>query len=98
MQLQLFSEFATDLATGTGCAAHMRRDVGVSRLMHMLKTFYLLDGDSQLDQGRYIHLVKAKKRGGETTSTNSKNTGHDSLMNSKNWGRPTSNNGLSRAE
>ena len=90
--------FATDLATGTGCAAHMRRDVGVSRLMHMLKTFYLLDGDSQLDQGRYIHLVNAKKRGGETTLTNSKNTGLDSLMNSKNWGRPTSNNGLSRAE
>ncbi|KAJ7325688.1 hypothetical protein OS493_029114 [Desmophyllum pertusum] len=39
VQLQLFSVFATDLATGTGCAAHLRRDVGVSRLMYMLKTF-----------------------------------------------------------
>ena len=35
VQLQLFSVFATDLATGTGCAAHLRHDVGVSRLMYM---------------------------------------------------------------
>ncbi|XP_068720916.1 lipopolysaccharide-responsive and beige-like anchor protein [Montipora capricornis] len=50
VQLQLFSVFATDLATGRGCAAHMRHDVGVSRLMHMLKTFYCLDSGSKLDQ------------------------------------------------
>lgn len=51
VQLQLFSVFATDLATGTGCAAHLRHDVGVSRLMYMLKTFYWLDDATELQQG-----------------------------------------------
>lgn len=51
VQLQLFSVFATDLATGTGCAAHLRHDVGVSRLMHMLKTFYWLHDATELQQG-----------------------------------------------
>ncbi|XP_048589684.1 neurobeachin-like isoform X3 [Nematostella vectensis] len=43
VQLQLFSVFATDLVTGLGCAAHMRREVGVTRLMNMLKKYYWLD-------------------------------------------------------
>ena len=51
VQLQLFSVFATDLATGTGCAAHLRHDVGVSRLMYMLKTFYWLHDATELQQG-----------------------------------------------
>jgi len=51
VQLQLFSVFATDLATGTGCAAHLRHDVGVSRLMYMLKTFYWLHDASEFQQG-----------------------------------------------
>ena len=51
VQLQLFSVFATDLATGTGCAAHLRHDVGVSRLMYMLKTFYWLHDAAELPQG-----------------------------------------------
>ena len=52
VQLQLFSVFATDLATGTGCAAHLRRDVGVSRLMYMLKTFYRLSSENEFEKGK----------------------------------------------
>nr|XP_058950691.1 neurobeachin-like [Pocillopora verrucosa] len=65
VQLQLFSVFATDLATGTGCAAHLRHDVGVSRLMYMLKTFYWLhdapelDHDSRRPSKEEIHSLRA---------------------------------------
>lgn len=43
VQLHLFSVFATDLVTGLGCAAHIRREVGVRRLMYMLKEHYWFD-------------------------------------------------------
>lgn len=43
VQLQLFSVFATDLVNGVGCAAHIRREVGVRRLMYMLKEYYWLE-------------------------------------------------------
>ena len=60
VQLQLFSVFATDLATGTGCAAHLRHDVGVSRLMYMLKTFYWLHDAPELDHGKAVVYASPK--------------------------------------
>lgn len=54
VQLQLFSDFATDLVRGVGCAAHIRREVGVRRLMYMLKTYYWLDKQSDdIETGNY---------------------------------------------
>jgi len=44
--------FATDLVTGVGCAAHIRREVGVRRLMYMLKEYYCLEKPpDQMDTG-----------------------------------------------